>query len=395
MQLLFCFIVPFLLSTLLNITSATVKCVDSQDKACARKRRISVSGLSSGADFAVQFHVAFSSRVFGSAIFAGQPFHCAVQRFPGDQLQKPSPEVPVCEGCPSNTTLPYDHCKHNSTAVDVNLLAATARKYATIGLIDDTSNLSSARVYLFRGEKDSHYDKTSVEKTRDFFKEFVKEESQLLYKDDIRAGHSYPLPGYLPYVCGMAAMIQFPLENCGYDGPGAALHHLYDGIRSLNPKQSPHNSLQLEIFDQTPYFNVSASETGFDDWGGVYVPPACDISGPDTLRSIHQSRSEICDIHINFHGCGFTFAPIYELLVRSLTFNGWAKTNKMIVLYPRLKSHGNTSQTRQGCWNVYGQSGLLYDTKKGTQMVSVMAMVDNISSIIRKRIPKIPKSKME
>ena len=38
---------------------------------------ISVSGLSSGADFAAQFQVAYSKTVTGVGVFAGQPFHCA------------------------------------------------------------------------------------------------------------------------------------------------------------------------------------------------------------------------------------------------------------------------------------------------------------------------------
>jgi len=40
---------------------------------------ISVSGISSGADFVVQFQVAYSAVVNGVGVFAGQPYHCAVQ----------------------------------------------------------------------------------------------------------------------------------------------------------------------------------------------------------------------------------------------------------------------------------------------------------------------------
>ena len=53
---------------------------------------ISISGLSSGADFVVQFQVAFSSLISGVGVFAGQPYHCAVTFFEGDEL------VPFCEG---------------------------------------------------------------------------------------------------------------------------------------------------------------------------------------------------------------------------------------------------------------------------------------------------------
>lgn len=81
---------------------------------CAQVSTVSVSGISSGADAAVQLQIvtlisfeqqmqlqitlfkyeftphstlqAFSSEIFGSAIFAGQAYHCAVQRFPDDEL---------------------------------------------------------------------------------------------------------------------------------------------------------------------------------------------------------------------------------------------------------------------------------------------------------------------
>eukprot|EP01048_Picozoa_sp_COSAG05_P033518 COSAG05_NODE_13486_length_428_cov_0.808511_1_plen_127_part_10 len=45
---------------------------------------LTVSGISSGADFAVQFHVAFSALVRGAGIFAGKPYHCSVTRFAND-----------------------------------------------------------------------------------------------------------------------------------------------------------------------------------------------------------------------------------------------------------------------------------------------------------------------
>jgi poly(3-hydroxybutyrate) depolymerase len=42
--------------------------------------RFSISGISSGADLVVQMQVAYSSRVLGTAVFAGQPYSCAVLR---------------------------------------------------------------------------------------------------------------------------------------------------------------------------------------------------------------------------------------------------------------------------------------------------------------------------
>ena len=116
---------------------------------------ISISGLSSGADFAVQFHVAFSSILCGSGIFAGQPFHCAVVRFPKDQLvpkTKSQPgDVPICEGCPSNETLIYDHCKNHPEVVEPMILVNRTLEMAANGDIDDVLGLSVDQIYLYRG----------------------------------------------------------------------------------------------------------------------------------------------------------------------------------------------------------------------------------------------------
>ena len=100
---------------------------------------ISISGLSSGADFVVQFQVAFSATVKGVGVFAGQPYHCAVTMFEGEPLvspcfgthhwsnastppsgctaEKPSPDVPYCYNCPpGGRTLLYDHCARHRPA---------------------------------------------------------------------------------------------------------------------------------------------------------------------------------------------------------------------------------------------------------------------------------------
>jgi hypothetical protein len=95
---------------------------------------ISISGLSSGADFAAQFQVAYSSLLVGSGVFAGQPWRCAVTRFTADaqvpicQSQHndcntvhPAPSVPFCDGCDNGLTLIYDHCKA-SVILHINVI---------------------------------------------------------------------------------------------------------------------------------------------------------------------------------------------------------------------------------------------------------------------------------
>jgi hypothetical protein len=47
---------------------------------------ISISGISSGADLAVQFSIAYADIIMGVGVFAGQAWRCAVTRFDADAL---------------------------------------------------------------------------------------------------------------------------------------------------------------------------------------------------------------------------------------------------------------------------------------------------------------------
>ena len=101
---------------------------------------VMTAGCSNTADFAHQFHVAFSSIVSGSCIFSGMPYHCAVTRFPNDYMVSKSRSTAAgihCDGCDANGTLTYDHCKNHPLNVDVGLLASYAESPPAGHLIDD------------------------------------------------------------------------------------------------------------------------------------------------------------------------------------------------------------------------------------------------------------------
>lgn len=225
---------------------------------------ISISGLSSGADFVVQFQVAFSGTVKGVGVFAGQPYHCAVTMFKGDPLvspcfgthhynasqplargctgDHPSPDVPYCDNCPpGGRTLLYDHCKRYPKLVDVEQLLAYAREQARAGTIDPLGGLKGVPVYLYRGTKDACYLKGSVALSQTFFDKLG---ASVLFNRTTPSAHSWPTRGY-GTPCGGGV-----IEDCDYDGPGAALQHIYGG--DLKPPAPTRNSSLLE-FDQQPF----------------------------------------------------------------------------------------------------------------------------------------------
>ena len=92
-----------------------------------------VSGLSSGAYMAGQFHIAFSAEVTGVGIVAGGPYGCAegrielaLKRCMATDLGEPDPAA----------------------------LFTAAAKLAATGAIDPLSDLADDRVYVFTGTAD-------------------------------------------------------------------------------------------------------------------------------------------------------------------------------------------------------------------------------------------------
>ena len=94
----------------------------------------SVSGLSSGAFMAVQFHVAYSSIMRGAAVFAGGPYYCAQGSL--------STALGAC-----TTASP--------SSPDPAAAESATRSNASAGTIDDPANLSAQRVFLFGGADDT------------------------------------------------------------------------------------------------------------------------------------------------------------------------------------------------------------------------------------------------
>ena len=239
--------------------------------------------------------------------------------FPGDRLvspcyggrctqAKPAPDVPYCMNCPKNSSglsLTYDHCKRFPELVDVELLLEYARNQSAAGTIDALSNLRGTNVYLYRGTKDTCYHEGSVQHSQTFFEALG---AKVLFNRTTPSAHAWPTinwssdgtgpggsGGFDGGKCGNGDVI----ENCDYDGPGAALQHIYDN--QLKPPINADASL-LREFDQRPFWtadnfgNSSFNEsmphvTGFAPAGYIYVPAAC------------RAKAAKCRMHFSLHGC--------------------------------------------------------------------------------------------
>ena len=216
---------------------------------CIDENAISVSGISSGAFFAHQYHVAHSARVMGAAIFAGGPYLCAGDDFPRSLFRS----LNVCSHFTPGPFLGPPDAQRSITA---------ARAAAKAGGIDDASGLRGDRVFLFSGRRDEFVPTPVVDAVRTFYKAF-EDAANIAFVTDVDSSHAMVTKAF-GNACDTS---ETPFLNaCGYDLAGAALAHIYG---KLEPSTTANG--KLLAFDQTEF--VKAGERhGLAPKGYAYVP---------------------------------------------------------------------------------------------------------------------------
>ena len=376
---------------------------------------ISCSGISSGADFAVQFATAFSQNVMGVGVFAGQPYHCAVTRFPLDKTfpcneTKPAGHGPVGPaGCqvdpfvlptvpasPSGEGLLWDHCKgctpqslaqliEHPKLVNITVLEQYAHASADSGLIDGVGNLSSMRAFIYRGTKDACYTHGVMAQTSGWFAHFAHNATaQVRFVDDVPSLHAIPtLRTGTP--CGTEAhgnAVYAPgamhgLEACGFDGPGEALQHIYGGSLTPPANASAIDTNRIVPFDQEAFgmFANNSRDMAFSRTGFIYVPERC-AAGRAALGATP------CRMHVFFHGCGSAFNSgaavggghgFNYTFIAHAGFSAWGEANDIVMVFPQKDANMET------CWDGYGWGGSDWATRRGGQMAAVWRLVSHIA----------------
>src|SRR2546423_2837382 len=105
---------------------------------------VSVSGISSGADFAHQLHVAYSSKIHGVGLLAASPYHCAK-----DDLSK---ALQYCSKIGAEFGHPYNGPPNPDY---VESLVSDTKKAFNENQIDDPAGIKTAKIYLFSGTNDT------------------------------------------------------------------------------------------------------------------------------------------------------------------------------------------------------------------------------------------------
>ena len=308
-------------------------------------RKISISGLSSGAFMANQMGYAYASTFMGVGVLAGGPYMCAGH---------------------SN----YTACMYNATISSGQLGTMQSDITNWSGSSNDpVADVATQKIYLWVGSSDSTVGPNPMAGVKTQYTNNGVTAANLSSNTLSGAAHTFPtdFAGSGDNACGTASSPY--ISNCSFDGAGAMLKFFYGPLAARNNAPASGNYVQ---FDQTPYI---AASPGMASTGWIYVPANC-ASGAQ------------CKLHVALHGCLQNYATVGADFGQNTGYTRWADTNSIIVLFPQTQvdntSHATSASgslaNPNGCWDWIGWYGSNFARKAGTQATAIKAMVDHVAS---------------
>ncbi len=298
---------------------------------------ISASGFSSGGFFAAQVVVALSATFkAGAGIAAGGPFYCVGTGGSGASSST----------CATGTP-------------DVNASVTATNNWSASGEIDNKSNLTNSKIYVFHGANDTTIAGSVTTATSDYFKQVVPAANVVYNNGATQANHGM-VTDYYGNACNSQ---QAPyIVNCGVDLAGAILQHIYG---PLTAKNTGTLSGQYVNFGQLEFLPSGSGSAGVAADGWAYVPQNC-ASGAQ------------CKAHFVFHGCKqYASGAQGDTYYKNTGYNRWADTNNIIVVYPQT-ANSYSPYNYDGCWDYLGYTGANYAKKSGPQLQMVQAIADRL-----------------
>jgi len=297
---------------------------------------VSVSGISSGAAFAIQFHVAYSSQVIGVGAVAGVVFYCAGATLTGATL-----------------------CMETPAIINVDYFVQVTRTTAATGFLDDVSGMSGDKVYIFDGTLDTVVLPENGPKIQEYYQNFG---ADIATEFNLDAEHCMPTVDYGNTCSQLGSPF---LSKCDYNAAYILLNHIYGGLQE--PTGTVALNGELLTFDQSEFISGSPGSISMDSTGYIYVPSGC------------VSNSG-CKVHLAFHGCEQGRAYIDDTYVTNSGYNEVAEINNIIIVYPQVVNSNALPSNPNGCWDWWGYTTVDYASNIGPQMVAVHNILERVLS---------------
>jgi len=304
--------------------------------------KISTSGISAGACFATQLHVAESNKFMGLGMIAGIPYYCA--------------------RAATGTALA---CMAQANVVRPDELIAFTEQVESDGDIDPLSNLADDRIYVFAGTVDTVVVPEVGPTIVEYYSAFM-DSSNIYTKFDIEAEHGWPTVDQ-----GTACDTQNSnnyINDCNYDSAYDMLNYIYGG-GLLEPTSTTPLAGEFLEFDQSEFMTEQPQSISMDNTGLVYIPSGC------------VDKTQVCRLHVALHGC---LMGQYRIGTDFHDLSGIShvgELNNIIILYPQAVV---SAVNPNGCFDWWGYNDALnqadrYVKKAAPQIVAIVGMVDRLA----------------
>ncbi len=296
---------------------------------------ITLSGLSSGAYMAGQYHLAFAEQVDGVAMLAAGPVYCAQ----------------------NSLGLALEHCFNKaSSAPDMTAINSYLKDQQNNGNLAPVTALQQDKVWIFHGSKDATVYPGLAVTLQKQYQQWLAEHNIALVNDKA-FGHTFPTDRTDLGHCDLS---EPPfLASCTYDAAGELLTFL---LGKQNPKSS-RAAGQLLKLDQHKL--STAAQNTLAQTGYLYVPASC-------------ADGQSCRLHVSFHGCKQNADSVGEAFVTGTGLNQYADTNQLVVFYPQTRASNINPFNPNACWDWWGYTGPDYATRSGAQLSAVQQIVNKL-----------------
>jgi poly(3-hydroxybutyrate) depolymerase len=302
---------------------------------------LTVSGISAGGAFAVQYQVAHSTKVRAAGVIAGTPYYCAQNGITG-----------------------AFECMDEPLTINVASLDGLMNISASAGLIDPLSNIPKQAVMLFSGTGDTVVNHGTMLLLAEQYKALGV--TNMVTYFNYSAEHAW-ITNYYGSSCSTLGSPY--INNCGLDFAGEFLKYAFSTMAvPFKSTRGTFNPSNLLTFSQT-HFGADSMTNSLDTTGYYYVPSRCNVASTGFAK---------CHVHVNFHGCSQGASGIGTTYVVHTGLNEWAETNDVIVVYPQAATNMLVDNPN-GCFNWWGYcSDSHYADKQGAQMSIFDAIVTTL-----------------
>lgn len=315
------------------------------------KTDTSVIGVSSGGYMATQLAVAWPERFQGLAVLGAGPWSCA-QGSLGRALGQ----------CMTTRLGPPQ----------LDELEQRLADYRELERVGSAEDLAGLRAFVWHGREDKTVAPSLGSALAEQLANWLADpETQLSFLQSDNIGHGWPIE---------RETTPLTAEELGDCQQGGATHMLacdkdiaseaMDWLHDTPPGTGTANKANKLAGDLLHFDQSDFAVKGLDAAGYLFVPAACDAGG--------------CGLTVALHGCAMGAEQIGDTFVHHSGLNEWAAAHDRVVLYPQAEtSLGNP----QGCWDWWGfaestwQLNPLHDTREGTQISALIAMMDRLQEV--------------